>query len=156
MTETLVRTGGLWFEELTPGLAISHPIRRTVTETDNVLFSTLTMNPQPLHLDEQFAAQSEFGTRVVNGLFTLSLVIGLSVTDISLGTTIANLGYEVVEMPAPVFPGDTIRVTSTVLDARESRSRPTQGIVRLEHRGYNQRDELVSRVVRAALFRKRP
>jgi acyl dehydratase len=147
---------GLWFEELIPGLAIDHPIRRTVTEADNVLFSTLTMNPQPLHLDEQFAAQSEFGTRVVNGLFTLSLVIGLSVTDISLGTTIANLGYDVVEMPAPVFPGDTIRVSSSVLQARESKSRPTQGIVKIEHRGYNQRDELVTRVVRTALFRKKP
>ncbi|MFD2354543.1 MaoC family dehydratase [Nonomuraea ferruginea] len=89
---------GLWFEELTPGLVIEHQIRRTVTESDNVLFSTLTMNPQPLHLDEEFAKDSEFGTRVVNGLFTLSLVIGLSVTDISLGTTVANLGYEVVEM----------------------------------------------------------
>jgi acyl dehydratase len=147
---------GLWFEQLTPGLEIEHPIRRTVTETDNVLFSTLTMNPQPLHLDEQFALASEFGTRVVNGLFTLSLAIGLSVTDISLGTTIANLGYDLVEMPAPVFPGDTIRVASTVLDARESRSRPTQGVVRLEHRGHNQRDELVVRVVRTALFRKQP
>ncbi|MEU8251200.1 MaoC family dehydratase [Nonomuraea sp. NPDC048916] len=147
---------GLWFEELVPGLEIEHQIRRTVTETDNTLFSTLTMNPQPLHLDEEFAKESEFGTRVVNGLFTLSLVIGLSVTDISLGTTIANLGYEVVEMPAPVFHGDTIRVTSTVLEARESRSRPTQGIVKLEHRGLNQRGELVSRVVRSALFHKRP
>jgi len=147
---------GLWYEELTPGLEIAHAVRRTVTETDNLLFSTLTMNPQPLHLDEEFAKDSEFGTRVVNGLYTLSLVIGLSVSDISLGTTVANLGYEVVEMPAPVFPGDTIRAVSRVVDARESSSRPTQGIVKLEHRGLNQADRLVSRVVRTALFHKRP
>jgi len=147
---------GLWFEELTPGLTIDHQIRRTVTEADNVLFSTLTMNPQPLHLDEQFSAKTEFGTRVVNGLFTLSLVIGLSVTDISLGTTVANLAYELVEMPAPVRPGDTIHVRSTILESRESRSRPTQGIVKLEHRGLNQDDILVSRVIRSALFLKRP
>lgn len=147
---------GLWFEELKPGLEIEHQIRRTVTETDNVLFSTLTMNPQPLHLDEEFGKASEFGGRVVNGLFSLSLVIGLSVTDISLGTTIANLGYDVVEMPAPVRHGDTLRVSSVILEARESKSRPTQGIVKLEHRGYNQRDELVVRVVRTALFHKRP
>lgn len=147
---------GLWFEELVPGLRIDHAIRRTVTETDNVLFSTLTMNPQPLHLDEEFAADSEFGTRVVNGLFTLSLVIGLSVTDISLGTTVANLAYHLVEMPAPVKHGDTIRVSSRVLESRESKSRPGQGIVKLEHNGYNQRGELVSHVERSALFLKRP
>jgi acyl dehydratase len=147
---------GMWFEELTPGLKIDHQVRRTVTEMDNVLFSTLTMNPQPLHLDEEFAARSEFGTRVVNGLFTLSLVIGLSVTDVSLGTTIANLAYDAVDMPAPVRHGDTIHVTTEILEARESKSRPTQGIVKLEHRGYNQHDVLVSRVVRTALFHKRP
>jgi acyl dehydratase len=147
---------GLWFEELTPGLTIDHQIRRTVTEADNVLFSTLTMNPQPLHLDEQFSAKTEFGTRVVNGLFTLSLVIGLSVTDISLGTTVANLAYELVEMPAPVRHGDTIHVRSAILESRESKSRPTQGIVKLEHRGLNQDDILVSRVIRSALFLKRP
>lgn len=147
---------GLWYEELVPGLEISHPVRRTITEMDNVLFSTLTMNHQPLHLDEEFAKDTQFGTRVVNGLFTLSLVIGLSVNEISLGTTVANLGYEVVDMPAPVFHGDTIRVVSTVLEARESSSRPTQGIVKLEHRGLNQSDVLVSRVVRTALFHKRP
>jgi acyl dehydratase len=147
---------GLWYEDLVPGLEIEHQVRRTVTEMDNVLFSTLTMNPQPLHLDEEFARNSEFGTRVVNGLFTQSLVIGLSVQDISLGTTIANLSYDVVEMPAPVFHGDTIRAVSRVLDARESTSRPTQGIVKLEHRGFNQSDVMVSRVVRSALFRKRP
>ena len=147
---------GLWFEELTPGLTIDHQIRRTVTEADNVLFSTLTMNPQPLHLDEQFSAKTEFGTRVVNGLFTLSLVIGLSVTDISLGTTVANLAYELVEMPAPVRHGDTIHVRSMILESRESKSRPTQGIVKLEHRGLNQDDILVSRVIRSALFLKQP
>jgi acyl dehydratase len=147
---------GMWYEDFSPGMTIEHPIRRTVTETDNVLFSTLTMNPQPLHLDEEFAARSEFGTRIVNGLFSLSLVIGLTVTDISHGTTVANLGYEVVEMPAPVRPGDTLHVTSRVLDARESRSRPTQGIVKLEHLGFNQHDTIVIRVIRSALFLKRP
>jgi acyl dehydratase len=147
---------GLWFEELVPGLKIEHPIRRTVTEMDNVLFSTLTMNPQPLHLDEEFAAGSEFGTRVVNGLFTLSLVIGLSVSDISLGTTVGNLAYDAVDMPAPVKHGDTIHVTSEVLEARDSNSRPTQGIVKLEHKGWNQHEVLVSRVVRSALFLRRP
>ncbi len=146
---------GLWFEELTPDRELEHAVRRTVTETDNLLFSTLTMNPQPLHLDEEFASGTEFGTRVVNGLFTLSLVIGLSVSDISLGTTIANLGYDVVEMPAPVFVGDTIRVSSRILQARESRSRPTAGIVKIEHLGHKQDDTLVCRVVRNALFRKR-
>jgi acyl dehydratase len=148
-------TVGLWFEELVPDLELEHEIRRTVTETDNLLFSTLTMNPQPLHLDEEFASGTEFGTRVVNGLFTLSLVIGLSVSDISLGTTIANLGYDVVEMPAPVLIGDTIRVSSRVLQARESRSRPTAGIVKIEHLGYKQDGTLVCRVVRNALFHKK-
>ncbi len=147
---------GLWFEELTPGLEFDHQIRRTVTEADNILFSTLTMNPQPLHIDEEFGKTTEFGSRVVNGLFTLSLLIGLSVTDISLGTTIANLGYDVVEMPAPVRHGDTIRVKSVILEARESKSRPTQGIVKLEHRGYNQHGDVVVRVVRTALFHKKP
>lgn len=146
---------GLWFEELVPGLELEHKVRRTVTETDNLLFSTLTMNPQPLHLDEEFARESEFGTRVVNGLFTLSLVIGLSVSDVSMGTTIANLGYDVVEMPAPVFVGDTITVSTRVLEARESRSRPTAGIVTIEHLGHKQDGDLVCRVVRNALFRKR-
>lgn len=146
---------GLWFEELVPGLEKEHEVRRTVTEMDNVLFSTLTMNPQPLHIDEEFAKQSEFGTRLVNGLYTLSLVIGLSVTDISLGTTIANLGYDVVEMPAPVRHGDTIRAVTTVLEARESRSRPDAGIVKIEHVGYNQHDVVVCRVVRNGLMRKR-
>lgn len=147
---------GMWFEELTPGVTVEHPVRRTVTEMDNTLFCSITMNPQPLHLDEEFAATTEFGTRVVNGLYTLSLVIGISVADISLGTTVANLGYEVVEMPAPVRHGDTVHVVTTVLSARESTSRPRQGIVTLEHRGLNQHDVLVSRVVRSALFHKRP
>jgi acyl dehydratase len=146
---------GLWFEELTPGLKIEHALRRTVSEMDNVLFSTLTMNPQPLHLDEEFCKETEFGTRVVNGLFTLSLVIGLTVTDVSLGTTIANLNYETVEMPAPVKHGDTISVVTEILEARESKSRPNQGIVKLEHKGFNQHGDVVSRVVRNALFLKR-
>lgn len=149
-------TMGRWFEELTPGLVIDHAVTRTVTETDNTLFSVLTMNPQPLHLDESFAARTEFGTRLVNSLFTLSLVIGLTVYETTLGTTVANLGFEEIEFPAPVFHGDSLHVRTEVLAARASTSRPTQGIVTFEHRGFNQRDELVARCRRAALMHKRP
>src|SRR5882762_2255264 len=110
---------------------------------DNVLFSTLTMNPQPLHLDEEFAKRTEFGQRLVNSLFTLGLVIGMSVSDTTLGTTIANLGMSDVRFPSPVFHGDTIRVETTVVSKRDSKSRPEAGIVEFEHRGINQRDEIV-------------
>ena len=147
---------GLWFEELTPGLVVSHATTRTVTETDNVLFSTLTMNPQPLHLDAEFAATTEFGRPLVNSLFTLGLVVGLAVPELTLGTTVANLGFSAVEFPAPVFTGDTIHVTSSVLASRPSASRPGTGIVTVEHRGVNQRGELVCRAVRAAMMRGRP
>lgn len=150
------RAGGLWFEELTPGLVIQHAVTRTVTETDNTLFSVMTMNPQPLHLDESFAAQTEFGTRVVNSLFTLSLLVGLSVYETTLGTTVANLGFEEIAFPTPVVPGDTLRAESEVLAARPSSSRPGEGIVTFEHRGFNQRDELVARCRRAALMKGRP
>jgi acyl dehydratase len=140
---------GLWFEELTPGLVISHAVTRTVTESDNVLFSCLTMNPQPLHLDAEFSAQTEFGTRLVNSLFTLSLLVGMR-------TTVANLGFQEIEFPAPVRHGDTIRAETEVLAARPSRSRPQAGIVTLEHRGYNQRGEIVARCRRTALMHRRP
>ncbi|MFP5255186.1 MAG: MaoC family dehydratase [Acidimicrobiia bacterium] len=150
------RTGGLWFEEMTPGLVIQHAMTRTVTETDNTLFSVMTMNPQPLHLDETFAAETEFGTRVVNSLFTLSLLVGMSVYETTLGTTVANLGFEEIAFPAPVIPGDTLHAETEVLASRPSSSRPGQGIVTLEHRAFNQRHELVARCRRAALMKGRP
>ncbi len=148
--------GGMWFEELTLGLVVKHAARRTVTETDNVLFSTLTMNPQPLHLDEEFASSSEFGTRVVNSLFTLGLLVGLTVPELTLGTTIANLGFDQVEFPKPVFHGDTIHAESEVTATRPSRSRPDSGIVTLEHRAFNQHGTLVARCTRKALMKSRP
>ena len=150
------RRGGLWFEEMTPGLVIEHAMTRTVTETDNTLFSVMTMNPQPLHLDETFAAETEFGTRVVNSLFTLSLLVGMSVYETTLGTTVANLGFEEIAFPAPVIPGDTLHAETEVLAARPSSSRPGQGIVTLEHRAFNQRDELVARCRRSALMKGEP
>lgn len=150
------RPGGLWFEEMTPGLVVRHAMTRTVTETDNTLFSVMTMNPQPLHLDETFAAETEFGTRVVNSLFTLSLLVGMSVYETTLGTTVANLGFEEIAFPAPVIPGDTLHAETEVLAARPSSSRPGQGIVTLEHRAFNQRDELVARCRRSALMKGEP
>lgn len=147
---------GRWFEDLVPGLVVDHAVTRTVTESDNTLFSVLSMNPQPLHLDAAFAATTEFGQRLVNSLYTLSLLIGLSVYETTLGTTVANLGFEETAFPAPVFHGDTIRAQSEVVSARASKSRPDQGVVVFEHRAYNQRDELVVRCRRAALMRCRP
>ncbi|HEY8547048.1 MAG TPA: MaoC family dehydratase [Acidimicrobiales bacterium] len=147
---------GRWLEDLEPGTVIDHALTRTITEADNTLFSVLTMNPQPLHLDEAFAATTEFGTRVVNSLFTLSLLVGLTVLETTHGTTVANLGFEEIAFPAPVLPGDTIRARTEVLDRRPSSSRPGQGIVTFEHRAYNQRGELVARCRRAALMRGRP
>ncbi|MGH3589035.1 MAG: MaoC family dehydratase [Pseudonocardia sp.] len=146
---------GLYYEEFEVGAVIRHAVTRTVTETDNLLFTTLTMNPQPLHLDEEFAKSSIFGTRIVNSVFTLGLVAGLHVADLTLGTTVGNLGFEDVRFPKPVLIGDTLRVESEVLDKRESRSRPDTGIVALEHRAFNQRDELVCRLRRSALMKRR-
>ena len=148
--------GGRWFEELTPGLVIDHVVSRTITESDNTVFSTMTMNPQPLHLDESFAEQTEFGTRVVNSMFTLSLLIGLSVYETTLGTTVANLGFEDIRFPLPVIPGDSIRAQTEVVAARASSSRPTQGVVTFEHRAFNQRGELVAQCRRSALMHRRP
>jgi acyl dehydratase len=147
---------GRWFEELTPGLVIDHAVRRTITESDNTFFSALTMNPQPLHLDHSFAEATEFGRPLVNSLFTLALLVGLSVHEATHGTTVANLGFEEIAFPAPVFHGDTIHAQTEVISARGSSSRPTQGIVVLEHRAYNQRDELVARCRRSALMHRRP
>ena len=147
---------GMWFEDLKPGLKVRHAVTRTVTETDNVLFTTMTMNPQPLHLDAEFAATTEFGRPLVNSMFTVALVVGLAVPELTLGTTVANLGFSKVEFPAPVFTGDTIHVLTEVVDARRSRSRPDTGIVTFEHHGINQRDQIVCVAVRAAMMRCRP
>ncbi|HTP97970.1 MAG TPA: MaoC family dehydratase [Casimicrobiaceae bacterium] len=148
---------GLYFEELTVGRTFRHALRRTVTEADNTFFSALTMNPAALHLDEDYCRKhTEYGTRVVNSAFTLGLVVGISVGDTTLGTTIGNLGWDEVRFPKPVFHGDTIRVESEVVEARESRSKPDRGIVVFEHRGYNQRDELIMTCKRSALMQKRP
>ena len=147
---------GLYFEDFVEGQVFEHATRRTVTEMDNVLFSTLTMNPQPLHLDAEFAKTTEFGRPLVNSIFTLGLVVGLSVQDTTLGTTVGNLGWEEVAFPKPVFSGDTIRAETKVVALRDSKSRPQQGIVTFEHRGYNQRNELVATCRRVALMLREP
>lgn len=146
---------GKYYEDLEPGTTFRHSLGRTITETDNVLFSSLTMNPQPLHVNEDFASKTEFGRRVVNGLLTLSLVVGITVTDLTDGTIIANLGYENIRHPHPVFHGDTIYVETTVVSRRESKSRPNCGIVTLTHYGRNQDGVVVVEVTRSALFLKR-
>ncbi len=147
---------GKWFEELPVGVVIEHAFTRTVTETDNILFTTMTMNPARLHLDFEYAAQTEFRRPLVNSMFTIALVVGMSVLETTHGTTIANLGFEEVVFPTPVFHGDTLRAESEVIAARESRSRADAGIVTFEHRGFNQRDELVCRARRNALMSRRP
>lgn len=147
---------GKYFEELEIGATFEHQPGRTVTETDNLLFSALTLNPQPLHLDAEFAATTQHGRILVNSIFTLGLVVGLSVGDTTLGTTLGNLGFDKTTFPNPVFIGDTIRVTSRVLDKRESRSRPDRGIVTFEHQGINQRGEVVCSCVRGAMMMRRP
>src|SRR5580700_6714911 len=129
---------GRWYEELTVGTTVRHTVTRTITESDNVLFTCLTMNPQPLHLDEEFAARTEFGRRIVNSLFTLGLLVGLTVYDLTLGTTVANLGFSLVTFPKPMFHGDTLRAETEVMEARPAKSRPNAGVVTFEHRGYNQ------------------
>jgi acyl dehydratase len=145
---------GLYYDQLEDGQVFEHPVRRTVTEMDNVLFSTLTLNNQPLHIDFDFASRSEFGKPLVNSLFTLGLMIGISVGETTLGTTVGNLGMNDVRFPHPVFHGDTIRVRTTVVSRRESRSRPTQGIVEFRHQAFNQRDEEVAVCTRQALMHK--
>ena len=147
---------GKFFEELETGTKFKHAMGRTVTEMDNVLFTALTLNTQPLHLNEDFAARTEFGRRIVNGIFTLGLVVGMSVPDLTEGTIIANLSYERVVYPNPIFHGDTLYVESEVLDKRDSRSRPDCGIVRLRHIGRKQNGEVVVEVERMVLFKKTP
>ncbi|MCC7121938.1 MAG: MaoC family dehydratase [Gammaproteobacteria bacterium] len=148
---------GLYFEEFRVGQIFDHPIRRTVTETDNVLFTTMTHNPALLHLDEEYCrTQTEYGQRIVNSCFTLSVMVGVSVYDTTLGTTIANLGWDEVRFPKPVFHGDTLRFQTEVLELRESKSRPQNGIVIFGHRAYNQRDELVASCKRSGLMLRKP
>jgi len=147
---------GLYFEEFQEGQIFDHAMSRTVSEMDNVLFCSLTMNPQPLHLDEEFAKQTEFGRRLVNSLFTLGLVIGMSVGETTIGTTVANLGLSDVRFPKPVFHGDTLRVRTVVRGKRRSQSRPNAGIVEFEHQGINQRGETVAVCRRVGLMKCRP
>ncbi|OJU23335.1 MULTISPECIES: MaoC family dehydratase [unclassified Sphingomonas] len=147
---------GRYFDQWQIGDRIEHEIRRTVTETDNLLFSTMTHNPQPLHLDLEAAKASEFGQILVNGTFTFALMVGLSVGDTTLGTLVANLGYDKLVMPKPVFIGDTMRATSEVAGLRESKSRPDAGIVTFTHQLINQRDQVVCQCERSALLKRRP
>lgn len=147
---------GRYFDQWTVGDRLVHDIRRTVTETDNLLFSALTHNPQPLHIDAEAARASEFGQILVNGTWTFALMIGLTVSDTTLGTLVANLGYDKLVMPKPVFIGDTLRAETDVTDLKESRSRPEAGIVTFTHRLLNQRDEIVCQCLRTALLKKAP
>jgi len=147
---------GRYFEEFVPGEVIRHALTRSVTEADNILFSSMTMNPQPLHVDFDFAARSEWGKPLANSIFTLGLMIGISVHETTLGTTIGNLGMTETVFPHPLFHGDTIRVETEVRSARESRSKPDRGVVEFEHRAYNQHGVLVARCVRQAMMLKRP
>jgi acyl dehydratase len=147
---------GLWFEQFVVGRVLVHEIRRSVTEMDNMMFSSLTFNPAAIHVDFAYAATTEFGRPLINSIFTLGLVIGLSVQDTTLGTTVANLGMTETVFPNPVFAGDTIRAETEVIATRPSSSRPGQGIVTFMHRGYNQSDKLVCKTTRAALMLPRP
>jgi len=148
---------GLWFEEFTIGQVFEHTTRRTVTEMDNVLFSALTHNPAALHLDEEYCkAESEFGQRIVNSVFTFGLMVGVSFEETTLGTTVANFGMDKVRFPKPVFHGDTLRSRTTVVGIRESKSRPDVGVVTFKHEAFNQRDELVAECERAGMMKRRP
>lgn len=147
---------GLYYEEFEIGQRFEHDVHRTVTETDNLMFCALTHNPAAIHLDVEYARKTEFGRRLVNSIYTLGLMVGLSVGDTTLGTTVANLGWEEIRFPKPVFLGDTLRAVTVVTAMRESKSRPDQGIVTLVHQAFNQRDEEVATCQRNALMLKRP
>ena len=147
---------GLYYEEFAVGMEFRHAVTRTVTEMDNVMFCAMTHNPQPLHLDEEFAKKTEYGQRIVNSLFTLGLIVGVSVGDTTLGTTLGNLGMTDIRFKHPVFHGDTIRVVTRIREMRESKSRPDAGLIVFEHIGYNQRDQEIAYCVRTGLMRKRP
>ena len=149
--------GGMYFEDFEVGELVAHRYTRTVTQMDNMLFSNMTLNPQPLHIDRHFCeTETEWGQPLVNSFFTLGLMVGISITDLSNGTTIANLGMTEVRFPAPLFHGDTLRAETTVVDKRESKSRPDAGIVELHHRAYNQNDVLVAECRRQVFVRRRP
>jgi acyl dehydratase len=147
---------GKYYDELEPGMTFRHSVGRTITEADNVLFCSITMNTQPLHLNEDYAAKTAFGRRIVNGLLTMSLAVGISVADLTDGTIVANLGYEAVKHPQPMYHGDTLYVETRIDAKRESKSRPECGIVTLTHVGRNQDGGVVLEVTRSALFLKRP
>jgi acyl dehydratase len=147
---------GRWYEDLEVGLVVPHALTRTITEADNIGFSAATLNPAPLHLDRHYAAETEFGRPLVNSMFTLALLVGISVHETTHGTTVANLGFEKVEFPAPLFPGDTVHAETEVVATRDSGSRPDAGLVTFEHRAYNQEDALVCRATRVALMHRRP
>jgi acyl dehydratase len=147
---------GLYFEEMEIGAEFQHELTRTVTEMDNVLFTSLTMNVAPLHLDAEYTKSLPYGQRLVNSLFTVGLIGGMTVPGLVFGTSLGNLGYTLIEFPHPVFHGDTLRAESTILDKRESKSDSTRGIVWFEHRGFNQRDELVCRCQRTGMVMRLP
>jgi itaconyl-CoA hydratase len=147
---------GKYYEDLEVGMIVRHELGRTITEADNVLFNALTMNNQPLHINEDFAMKTPFGQRIVNGLFTLALVVGISVGDLTQGTIVANLGYEKINHPHPLFHGDTVYVETEIIRMRESNSHPDQGIVTMKHTGRNQKGDICIEVTRTALFLKRP
>ena len=147
---------GLYYEEFKIGMLFKHALHRTITEADNVIFTSMTHNPSPLHLDAEYMKTTEFGQPLVNSCLTLSLMVGISVGDTTLRTAVANLGWDEIRFPKPVFHADTLRFETEVVDMRESKSRPNQGIVIFAHRGFNQRDELVARCRRSALMLKRP
>lgn len=147
---------GLYYEEFKVGMEFKHPLTRTVTEMDNVLFCAITHNPQPLHLDEEFSKKTEYGQRIVNSLFTLGLMVGITVADTTLGTTLGNLGMTDIRFVKPVFHGDTLRMVTRIKEVRESKSRPNAGLVVFEHFAFNQRDQEVAYCVRTGLMMKRP
>ena len=147
---------GKYYEELEPGSTYKHRLGRTITEMDNVLFTSITMNTQPLHLNEDYAQSTQFGRRLVNGILTLGIAVGITVPDLTEGTLVANLGYESIKHPRPTFHGDTLYVTTEVVEKRESRSKPDRGIVRFRHIGRNQNDNVIIEFERIALMFKRP
>jgi len=147
---------GMWFEDFVVGDVVQHPLTRTITEADNVGFSTATLNPAPLHIDADYAATTQFGKPLVNSLFTLGVVVGISVHELTHGTTVANLGFDSVTFPAPLFHGDTIHVETEIVASRASKSKDDRGIVTLEHRAFNQHDVLVCSATRNAMMLRRP
>jgi acyl dehydratase len=147
---------GRWYEDFEVGLVVPHAMTRTITESDNINFSLATFNHAPLHLDSHYAAETEFGRPLVNSMFTLALLVGISVHETTHGTTVANLGFETVTFPTPLYPGDTVHAETEVMAMRDSASRPEEGIVTFEHRAFNQDETLVCRAIRTALMHRRP